>query len=58
MITHAELVRDWRAALDAFGVALDHERRYYSQSELKQLEQHLADDRRWLARFAAIRSFP
>jgi hypothetical protein len=57
-ITHRQLVRDWRTTLDAFGVALDHEGRYYTPSELKQLERHLADDRRWLAHFAAIRDFP
>jgi hypothetical protein len=58
MPTHAQLVRDWRCTLDAFGDALGAERRYFSPSELKRLELHLAADRRWLQHFAAIRNFP
>ena len=57
-ITHAQLVHDWRCTLDAFDDALGAERRYFSPSELKQLELHLAADRRWLQQFAAIRNFP
>jgi hypothetical protein len=57
-ITHAQLVHDWRKTLDAFGEALQHEHRYYSSSELKDIEQHLSADRRWLEHFASIRSFP
>jgi hypothetical protein len=57
-ITRAQLIRDWGETLDAFGEALDHEDRYYSPAELRELERHLAADRRWLKHFAAIRSFP
>jgi len=57
-ITHAQLVHDWGCTLDAFDDALGAERRYFSPSELKQLELHLAADRRWLQQFAAIRNFP
>ena len=57
-VTHAQLVRDWRATLDAFGEALEFERRYLTPFELKQFERHLAADRRWLRRFAAVRTFP
>jgi len=57
-ITHAQLIRDWGRTLDAFGEALEDEERYFSASELNQLERHLASDRRWLGQFAAIRSFP
>jgi hypothetical protein len=41
-----------------FDEALECEHRYFSPFELKQLEQHLAADRRWLHDFAAIRNFP
>jgi transposase-like protein len=59
-VTQAELVRDWRRALDAFGAALadEGEERYFSPAELRELERHLAAERRWLAHFAAIRNFP
>ena len=57
-ITRALLIRDWRKTLDAFGEALDYEEHSFSPSELKQLEQRLAADRRWLQHFAAIRNFP
>jgi len=59
-LTHAQLVRDWRRTLDAFGDALEDEdeKRYFSAAELKELELHLSADRRWLRHFAAIRSFP
>jgi hypothetical protein len=59
-VTYAQLVRDWRSALDAFGAALadEGEQRYFSPSELRELERHLAAERRWLTRFAAIRNFP
>jgi hypothetical protein len=59
-ITHARLIEDWRRALDAFAVALhgEGEERYFSPSELKRLERHLAADRRWLEYFAVIRAFP
>jgi hypothetical protein len=57
-ITQVELVASWRRTLDAFGRALEGEKRYLSPAELKELERHLAADRRWLERFAAIRSFP
>ncbi len=57
-ITHARLIRDWQRTLDAFGAALESERRYFSRLELKELERHLAADRRWLERFATIHSFP
>lgn len=56
-ITHARLIRDWRRTLDSFGAALECERPYLSRSELKELERHLAADRRWLKRFATLRSF-
>jgi hypothetical protein len=59
-ITHAQLIRDWRRTLDAFADALDdeEEKRHFSPFELKQLGRHLAEDRRWLRRFAALHSFP
>jgi hypothetical protein len=57
-ITHAQLVASWRRALDAFGEALESDDRYLTPTELKQLERELSADRRWLERFAAIRSFP
>jgi hypothetical protein len=57
-VTHARLVTDWVRTLDAFGEALASDRSYLSSYQLKQLEQHLAADRRWLRDFAAIRSFP
>jgi hypothetical protein len=57
-VTHARLIADWRRTLDAFGEALASDRSYLSTYELKELEQHLAADRRWLRDFAAIRSFP
>jgi hypothetical protein len=57
-ITHAQLIRDWRTTLDAFGEALGSERRYFRPVELRDLAQHLAADRRWLQHFAAIRNFP
>jgi hypothetical protein len=57
-VTQAELVASWRRTLDAFGCALACEKRYFSPGELKELERHLAADRRWLERFSAIRSFP
>jgi hypothetical protein len=44
----AQLVASWGRALDAFGDALDSDRRYYSPVELKELERHLAADRRWV----------
>jgi transposase-like protein len=47
-ITQAQLIRDWRETLDAFGEALEHEDRYYTRPELKELERRLAADRRWL----------
>jgi hypothetical protein len=53
-----QLIRDWRRALDAFGVALAEEKRHFAPAELKQLERHLADERRWLEHFASIRNFP
>jgi hypothetical protein len=57
-ITHAQLVASWRRTLDAFGSALACEERYFPAAELRRLELHLANDRRWLERFGAIRSFP
>lgn len=57
-VTHARLIADWRKTLDAFGEALASDRSYLSSYRLKELEQHLAADRRWLRDFAAIRSFP
>lgn len=56
--TQAKLITSWRRALNAYGVALEEEQRYFSQSELMELQQHLAADRRWLERLAAIRNFP
>jgi hypothetical protein len=57
-VTHARLVADWRKTLDAFGDALECDDRYLAPLELQRLGRHLAADRRWLERFAAIRSFP
>jgi hypothetical protein len=57
-ITHAQLVASWRRALDAFGDALESDDRYLARTELQLLERELSADRRWLERFASIRSFP
>jgi hypothetical protein len=55
-----DVIESWRRALDAFGDALadEGEERYFSAAELKQLEQRLAVDRRWLRRFALICGLP